>query len=182
MNPVAKRRKWYTNASFLVNCANETERNELMTCPFCGHREDKVIDSRESKDGQSTRRRRQCLACDRRYTTYERCDELPHMVIKKDGRREPFERQKVLNGLLRACEKRPVSMGSLAELVDDVESDLLESVDREISTATIGEKLMARLRSLDKIAYIRFASVYRDFQDVEEFLSELKGEMVPQGF
>ena len=148
-----------------------------MTCPFCGHREDKVIDSRESKDGQSTRRRRQCLACDRRYTTYERCDELPYMVIKKDGRREPFERQKVLNGLLRACEKRPVGMSSLAQLVDDVESDVSDSGDREISTAAIGEKLMNRLRSLDKIAYIRFASVYRDFQDVEEFLSELTGEM-----
>ncbi len=149
-----------------------------MICPFCGHREDKVIDSRESKEGDSIRRRRQCLACERRFTTYERCDEVPYMVIKKDGRREKFDRQKVLNGLLRACEKRPVSMGKLAELVDEVESLLLESPDRELSTDLIGERLMERLRSLDKIAYVRFASVYRDFQDVEEFLSELKNLML----
>ena len=148
-----------------------------MICPFCGHREDRVIDSRESKEGESIRRRRQCLACERRYTTYERCDEIPYMVIKKDGRREKFDRQKVLNGLLRACEKRPVSMGKLAELVDEVESLLLESPDRELSTDLIGERLMERLRALDKIAYVRFASVYRDFQDVEEFLSELKNLM-----
>jgi transcriptional repressor NrdR len=145
-----------------------------MTCPFCGHKEDKVIDSRESKEGDSIRRRRQCLACERRFTTYERCDEVPYMVIKKDGRREKFDRQKVLNGLLRAAEKRPISMGWLAELVDDIESMLLENSDREISTTVIGERLMERLRALDKIAYVRFASVYRDFQDVEEFLNEIK--------
>jgi transcriptional repressor NrdR len=145
-----------------------------MTCPFCGHREDKVIDSRESKEGDSIRRRRQCLACERRFTTYERCDEVPYMVIKKDGRREKFDRQKVLNGLLRASEKRPVSMGKLAELVDDIETLLVESPEREISTTLIGEQLMERLRLIDKIAYVRFASVYRDFQDVEEFLSEIK--------
>ena len=145
-----------------------------MTCPFCGHREDKVIDSRESKEGESIRRRRQCLACERRFTTYERCDEVPYMVIKKDGRREKFDRQKVLNGLLHACEKRPVSMGKLAELVDEAESALGESADRELPTTLIGELLMNRLKELDKIAYVRFASVYRDFQDVGEFLSELK--------
>jgi transcriptional repressor NrdR len=145
-----------------------------MTCPFCGYREDKVIDSRESKEGESIRRRRQCLSCDRRFTTYERCDEVPYMVIKKDGRREKFDRQKVLNGLLRACEKRPVSMGKLAELVDSVETAVSESTDRELATTLIGEQLMESLRALDKIAYVRFASVYRDFQDVEEFLSELK--------
>jgi transcriptional repressor NrdR len=145
-----------------------------MTCPFCGFREDKVIDSRESKEGESIRRRRQCLSCDRRFTTYERCDEVPYMVIKKDGRREKFDRQKVLNGLLRACEKRPVSMGKLAELVDSVETAVSESTDRELPTTLIGEQLMESLRALDKIAYVRFASVYRDFQDVEEFLSELK--------
>jgi transcriptional repressor NrdR len=144
-----------------------------MTCPFCGHKEDKVIDSRESKEGDSIRRRRQCLACERRFTTYERCDEVPYMVIKKDGRREKFDRQKVLNGLLRATEKRPISMGWLAELVDGIESMLLESPEREISTTVIGERLMERLRGLDKIAYVRFASVYRDFQDVEEFLNEI---------
>jgi transcriptional repressor NrdR len=137
-----------------------------VICPFCGHREDKVIDSRESKEGDSIRRRRQCLGCERRFTTYERCDEVPYMVIKKDGRREKFDRQKVLNGLLRACEKRPVSIGSLADLVNEVESVLQETPDRELPTTLI--------RSLDKIAYVRFASVYRDFQDLEEFLRELK--------
>jgi transcriptional repressor NrdR len=145
-----------------------------MVCPFCGYREDKVIDSRESKEGESIRRRRQCLYCERRFTTYERCDEVPYMVIKKDGRREKFDRQKVLNGLLRACEKRPVSMGKLAELVNDVESLLLENPEREMATTLIGEGLMERLKGLDKIAYVRFASVYRDFQDVDEFLSELR--------
>lgn len=145
-----------------------------MTCPFCGHREDKVIDSRESKDGDSIRRRRECLGCGRRYTTYERCDEVPYMVIKKDGRREKFDRQKVLNGLLRACEKRPISMGKLADLVDEVESLLVENPERELSTVLIGERLMDRLKGLDKIAYVRFASVYRDFQDIEEFVAELK--------
>ena len=145
-----------------------------MLCPFCGFREDKVIDSRESKDGGSIRRRRQCLSCERRFTTYEHCDEVACMVIKKDGRREKFDRQKVLNGLLRACEKRPISMGKLAELVDEVEAMVLESSDREISTSILGEHLMNRLKSIDKIAYVRFASVYRDFQAVEEFLSELE--------
>jgi transcriptional repressor NrdR len=149
-----------------------------MMCPFCGYREDRVIDSRESKEGDSIRRRRQCLSCERRFTTYERCDEVPYMVIKKDGRREKFDRQKVLNGLLRACEKRPVSMGKLAELVDEIEYLIVESPEREIATTLIGERLMERLRSLDKIAYVRFASVYRDFQDVEEFLSELKNLML----
>ena len=151
-----------------------------MLCPFCGFREDKVIDSRESKEGDSIRRRRQCLSCDRRYTTYEHCDEVPYMVVKKDGRREKFDRQKVLNGLLRACEKRPVSMGKLAELVNEVESMLLESPDREIPTTLLGERLMDRLKALDKIAYVRFASVYRDFQAVEEFLSELENFSSPR--
>lgn len=145
-----------------------------MMCPFCGFKEDKVIDSRESKEGDVIRRRRQCLKCERRFTTYERSDEIPFMVIKKDGRREKFDRQKVLNGLLKACEKRPVGMGKLAEIVDYVETQLVESQDRELSTTTIGEMLMERLKLLDKIAYVRFASVYRDFQDVEAFLSELK--------
>ncbi len=145
-----------------------------MMCPFCGFKEDKVIDSRESKEGDVIRRRRQCIKCDRRFTTYERSDEIPFMVIKKDGRREKFDRQKVLNGLLKACEKRPVGMGKLAEIVDFVETQIVESQDRELSTTTIGELLMERMKALDKIAYVRFASVYRDFQDVEAFLSELK--------
>ncbi len=145
-----------------------------MTCPFCGHRGDRVVDSRESKEGDLVRRRRECLKCGRRFTTYERIDEIPYMVIKKDGRRERFDRQKVLAGLLKACEKRPVSMNSLAKLVDQVEARLSESPDREITTREIGEMLMEGLRALDKIAYVRFASVYRDFQDVEAFFRELE--------
>ncbi|HXA65450.1 MAG TPA: transcriptional regulator NrdR [Bryobacteraceae bacterium] len=145
-----------------------------MTCPFCGFKQDRVIDSRESKEGDVIRRRRQCEKCERRFTTYERSDEIPYMVVKKDGRREKFDRQKVLNGLLKASEKRPVPMAKLAELVDAVESSLSDNSDREISTTNIGEMLMDRLKSLDKIAYVRFASVYRDFQDVEAFLNELK--------
>jgi transcriptional repressor NrdR len=145
-----------------------------MKCPFCNNLEDKVVDSRESKEGDAIRRRRECLACERRYTTYERIDEVPYMVVKKDGRREKFERQKVLAGLLKACEKRPVSMGKLAELVNQVESKVSDSPDREISTIDIGEFLMESLRELDKIAYVRFASVYRDFQDEQAFFNELK--------
>ena len=145
-----------------------------MNCPFCGHLEDKVIDSRESKEGDAIRRRRQCLACERRFTTYERIDEIPYMVIKKDGRREKFDRQKVLAGLLKACEKRPISMGKLAEIVDQVEARVTDSPDREISTIEVGEYLMGHLRELDKIAYVRFASVYLEFEDVSEFMTELK--------
>jgi transcriptional repressor NrdR len=135
---------------------------------------DKVVDSRESKEGDAIRRRRECLACERRFTTYERIDEVPYMVVKKDGRREKFDRQKVLGGLLKACEKRPVSMTKLSDLVNRVESKVSDSPDREISTTEIGEFLMESLRELDKIAYVRFASVYRDFQDEEAFFNELK--------
>src|SRR5580698_140718 len=145
-----------------------------MTCPFCGFREDKVIDSRESKEGESIRRRRQCLSCDKRSTTYERIDEVPYMEIKKDGRREKLDRQKVLNGLLKACEKRPISMGKLSDLVNQVEARVTDSPDREITTTEIGEYLMDSLRGVDKIAYVRFASVYRDFQDEQAFLNELR--------
>jgi transcriptional repressor NrdR len=148
-----------------------------MKCPFCNHLHDKVVDSRESKEGDAIRRRRECLACERRFTTYERIDEVPYMVIKKDGRREKFDRQKVLNGLLKACEKRPVSMVKLSDLVNQVESKVSDSPDREISTTDIGELLIERLRDLDKIAYVRFASVYRDFQDEEAFFNELKNLM-----
>jgi transcriptional repressor NrdR len=148
-----------------------------MTCPFCGHKEDKVIDSRESQEGDVIRRRRECLSCTRRFTTYERIDEVPYMVVKKDGRREKFDRQKILSGLLKACEKRPVPMSKLAELVDEIQSVLADRSDREITTTEIGELLMQHLGGLDKIAYVRFASVYRDFQDVEAFLSELKDLM-----
>ncbi len=145
-----------------------------MNCPFCSFKKDRVIDSRESKEGDVIRRRRECLSCERRFTTYERIDEIPYMVIKKDGRREKFDRQKVLTGLLKASETRPVGMGKLAEIVDEVEGKLAENPEREMSTTEIGELLMERLRTLDKIAYVRFASVYRDFQDVEAFLSEIK--------
>ena len=151
-----------------------------MKCPFCNHLQDKVVDSRESKEGDAIRRRRECLACERRYTTYERIDEVPYMVVKKDGRREKFDRQKVLAGLLKACEKRPVSMTRLSEMVNQVESKVGDSPDREISTIEIGEFLMDRLRDLDKIAYVRFASVYRDFQDEQAFFNELKNLMRQQ--
>jgi transcriptional repressor NrdR len=152
-----------------------------VTCPFCGHREDRVIDSRESKEGDLIRRRRECLKCERRFTTYERSDEIPYMVVKRDGRREKFDRQKVLEGVLKACEKRPIPMAKLAEIVDEVESKLADSPEREVSTTDIGELLMQRLRTLDKIAYVRFASVYRDFQDIEAFLSELKDLLQKRG-
>ena len=152
-----------------------------MNCPFCGHLNDKVIDSRESKEGDAIRRRRQCLSCERRFTTYERIDEVPYMVVKKDGRREKFDRQKVLAGLLKACEKRPVSMVRLSELVDRVEARVSDSADREISTTEIGEILMETLKNLDKIAYVRFASVYRDFQDEQAFFNELKNLMRQKG-
>jgi len=146
-----------------------------MKCPFCGHAEDKVVDSRESREGEAIRRRRQCLGCRRRFTTYERIDEIPYMVVKKDGRREKFDRQKVLAGLLRACEKRPISMGKLESIVNEAEALVVESTDRERSTREIGQLLMERLKKLDKVAYVRFASVYQDFKDIREFMDELKG-------
>jgi transcriptional repressor NrdR len=145
-----------------------------MLCPFCGFLEDKVIDSRESKEGNIIRRRRECMKCQKRFTTYERIEEIPYMVVKKDGRREKFDRQKVLNGLLKACEKRPVAMGKLSEIVDAVESKMIEAPERELNSEVVGEVLMQRLRELDKIAYVRFASVYRDFQDEEAFFNEIR--------
>ncbi len=146
-----------------------------MKCPFCSHLDDKVIDSREARTGDLIRRRRECLKCNRRFTTYERIDEIPYMVIKKDGRREKFERQKILQGLLKACEKRPVPVGKLETIVDQAEAFVSESSDRERTTTEIGELLMAQLKKLDKVAYVRFASVYSDFKDVKEFMDELKG-------
>ncbi|HEV2386977.1 MAG TPA: transcriptional regulator NrdR [Candidatus Acidoferrales bacterium] len=146
-----------------------------MKCPFCSTREDRVIDSREGGGGELIRRRRECHRCRRRFTTYERIDEIPYMVVKKDGRREKFDRQKVLQGLLKACEKRPVATTKLESLVDDVERYVLESANRERTTAEIGALLMTHLKKLDKVAYVRFASVYLDFKDVREFLGELKG-------
>ena len=148
-----------------------------MKCPFCGFPNDKVVDSRESKEADAIRRRRECLKCEKRFTTYERIDEIPYMVVKKDGRREKFERQKVLNGLLRACEKRPVPMSKLEQIVNDAESFVIESPERERKTTEIGELIMNRLRKHDKVAYVRFASVYLDFKDVKEFMTELKDLM-----
>ncbi len=151
-----------------------------MKCPFCGHPEDRVVDSRESKEGEAIRRRRECAACGKRFTTYERLDEIPYMVVKKDGRREKFERQKVLTGLLHAAEKRPISMTQLEAIVNEVETQIVDSPEREISTRDIGQLVMDRLRQLDKVAYVRFASVYMDFKDVNEFLRELNRLMQPR--
>jgi transcriptional repressor NrdR len=145
-----------------------------VKCPFCGHVKDKVVDSRESGTGDAIRRRRECLECGRRFTSYERVEEIPYFVIKKDGRREPFDRAKLLSGLHRACEKRPVPGKALQSIVDEIESMVQDSPDREIEARAIGEKVMARLRELDKVAYVRFASVYRQFEDVEEFMAELR--------
>ena len=145
-----------------------------MKCPFCGHEEDKVVDSRASGEGASIRRRRECLSCSKRFTTYEHVEEQPLMIIKKDGRREPFDRHKLLAGLVKACEKRPVSMDDLERLVDDLERELSQQFEREVPSREIGERVMKRLHALDPVAYVRFASVYREFKDVEQFMRELK--------
>jgi transcriptional repressor NrdR len=145
-----------------------------VKCPFCGHLGDKVVDSRESKEGEVIRRRRECLDCGRRFTSYERIDEIPYMVVKKDGSRERFERQKLIAGLLKACEKRPVSVAALEAVADKVEAALQDKAEKEISTEEIGAFVMQELKRLDKVAYVRFASVYRHFRDIGEFMTELK--------
>ena len=145
-----------------------------MKCPFCTHLEDRVVDSREARDGHSIRRRRECLHCTRRFTSYERIDEIPYMVVKKDGSREQFDRNKVMSGIMRACEKRPVPPAKLESIVNAVEKYVQESAERERPTTKIGEIIMKRLKELDKVAYVRFASVYLEFEDVTEFMSELK--------
>ena len=145
-----------------------------MKCPFCGHQEDKVVDSRASSDAASIRRRRECLGCGKRFTTYEHLEEQPLMIIKKDGRREPFDRHKLLAGLVKACEKRPVSMDDLERLVDELERELSQQFEREVPSREIGERVMKKLHALDPVAYVRFASVYREFKDVEQFMRELK--------
>ena len=152
-----------------------------MKCPFCGHVQDKVVDSREAKIGDTIRRRRECAKCARRFTTYERIDEIPYMVVKKDGRREKFDRQKLLAGLLKACEKRPVAMSRLEQIVNEVEALVAESADRERPSTEVGEFVMNRLKKLDKVAYVRFASVYLDFKDVREFMDELKDLLKAKG-
>ena len=145
-----------------------------MKCPFCGEVDNKVIDSRLSRDGNVIRRRRECLLCTRRFTTYEHIEEIPIMIIKKDGRREGFSREKVRSGILKACEKRNISMNVIEEFIEEVERDLREIGEKEIPAEAIGEKIMAKLHKLDDVAYVRFASVYRDFKDVNDFVSELK--------
>ncbi len=144
-----------------------------MKCPFCGHLGDKVVDSREGKEGEVIRRRRECLDCGRRFTSYERIDEIPYMVIKKDGTRERFERQKLIAGLLKACEKRPVSVAAVEAVADRVEAALQERPEKDMSTEEVGELVMEELKRLDKVAYVRFASVYRHFRDIGEFMTEL---------
>jgi transcriptional repressor NrdR len=145
-----------------------------VKCPFCGHLGDKVVDSRESKEGEAIRRRRECLDCGKRFTSYERIDEIPYMVVKKDGTRERFERQKLIAGLLKACEKRPVKVAQVEAIADKVETSLQDRPDKEISTAEVGQTVMDELKQLDKVAYVRFASVYRHFRDIGEFMNELK--------
>ncbi len=145
-----------------------------MKCPFCSHLGDKVVDSRESKEGEVIRRRRECLECGRRFTSYERIDENPYMVIKKDGTRARFERQKLIAGLLKACEKRPVSVAAVEAVADRVEATVQERPEKEMSTEEIGTIVMEELKRLDKVAYVRFASVYRHFRDIGEFMTELK--------
>ncbi len=145
-----------------------------MRCPFCNHTEGKVVDSRASKEGDCIRRRRECLKCGRRFTTYERIEEVAQMVIKKDGRRENFDRWKLKSGILKAVEKRPVSLEQVDALIDDVERDLFNTNEHEVTTKSIGEVVMGKLRQLDEVAYVRFASVYRQFKDLNEFMSELK--------
>ena len=144
-----------------------------MKCPFCGYSESKVIDSRPADEGASIRRRRECLSCSKRFTTYETVESLPMVVVKKDGSRQSFDRRKVLGGMIRACEKRPVPLAELERIADEIEQDLQNSMDREISTADIGERVMEKLRHVDQVAYVRFASVYRQFKDIDTFMAEL---------
>ncbi len=144
-----------------------------MRCPFCSYSESKVIDSRPAEEGSTIRRRRECLSCGKRFTTYEIMERLPLLVVKKDGRRQSFDRVKLLNGMVRACEKRPVPMAALETIVDDIEQDLQNSLEREVSSVKIGEMVMDKLKDLDEVAYVRFASVYRQFKDINTFMDEL---------
>ena len=144
-----------------------------MKCPFCGFSESKVIDSRPADEGASIRRRRECLSCGKRFTTYETVESLPMVVVKKDGSRQSFERRKVLGGMIRACEKRPVPLAELEKIAEEIEQDLQNSMEREVSTEAIGEKVMEKLKKADEVAYVRFASVYRQFKDINTFMSEL---------
>lgn len=152
-----------------------------MKCPFCGHIEDKVIDSRSSNEDKSVRRRRECLKCKKRFTTYEYIEEIPLMLIKKDGRREAFDRNKIIAGILKACEKRPVGMEKVEAVVDRVEKELQKSFDKEVKAQVVGELVMEHLHKLDEVAYVRFASVYRQFKDINHFMKELKDLLSKRG-
>ena len=144
-----------------------------MKCPFCGYAESKVIDSRPADEGASIRRRRECLACQRRFTTYEVMERLPLVVVKRDGSRQSFDKVKLINGMVRACEKRPVPLATLEGIADDIEQELQSNLEREVKTVDIGEMVMSRLKSVDEVAYVRFASVYRSFKDINTFMEEL---------
>ncbi len=152
-----------------------------MNCPFCGHPDDKVIDSRSSSEGSAVRRRRECGKCGKRFTTYEVVEEMPLLVVKRDGRRQPFDRKKIISGIQKACEKRPISSERIEEMVLDIERKIYRRFDREVSSIDIGELIMERLSGLDEVAYVRFASVYRQFKDVNQFMSELKGLLKKEG-
>ncbi|PIQ82433.1 MAG: transcriptional regulator NrdR [Candidatus Omnitrophica bacterium CG11_big_fil_rev_8_21_14_0_20_64_10] len=152
-----------------------------MRCPFCGKNQDKVMDSREALEGSAIRRRRECEKCRQRYTTYERLEEVPLLVIKRDGRREPFDRKKILGGLIKACEKRPVPMERIEGLIEAVERDLMRAEEREIPSTKVGERVMIRLHDLDEVAYVRFASVYRSFKDINQFMKELRDILDARG-
>ena len=145
-----------------------------MRCPFCSHLDDKVVDSRTIKEGELIRRRRECLGCTKRFTTYERIEEIPLMVVKKDGRREGFDRSKIVIGLLKACEKRPVGVEQIEDVVDRIEKDINSSAEKEVAAAKVGEMIMEELKNLDEVSYVRFASVYRQFKDINEFMDVLK--------
>jgi len=145
-----------------------------MNCPFCNHYDSKVVDSRPTEEGQAIRRRRECISCSKRFTTYEKIEQIPLMVVKKGGNREAFDSSKVMNGIIKACEKRPVSLKDIEEIVDDVEKEVYNSMEKEITTELIGELIMDRIKQLDEVAYVRFASVYREFKDVNSFIGELK--------
>lgn len=145
-----------------------------MNCPFCSHSESKVVDSRPTDEGQSIRRRRECIACNRRFTTYEKIEEIPLIVIKKSGNREPFNRNKILKGIIKSCEKRPVALSRIENTVDEIEKQLYNSMEKEIKTEYIGELVMEHIKKLDEVAYVRFASVYREFKDINTFMGELR--------
>lgn len=156
------------------NKTTNGKRGDSMKCPYCDYMESKVIDSRPTDEGQAIRRRRECIRCNKRFTTYEKIEEVPIIVVKKDGNRQTYDRNKVLNGIIKACEKRPVSVNTIERIVDEIEKVLANSLEKEITSVEIGEMVMNRLKTIDEVAYVRFASVYRQFKDVNSFMDELK--------